>query len=313
MKSIPLLFFIAINFSCFAQTKSDPLQHAQQLKDSEQYKQALGEVNELIIHDQSNPDLYDFRADVYFKLKLFEESKSDYDKAIALAPKEAVFYHHRANLYMSVQETDLAIDDNNTALTLTTKDALKYVIILNRGECYRMKRNFQKAYDDFMTVLKFDSTSLAALNNVSNVLGDMGRSEEATRYLQKVIRLYPNEIGGYVNLAFQYTENGEYAKAVELNNKVLQMDPKAAVAYNNRGFAKYKLNDLSGAIADVNYSIQLYPDNSFAYKNRALIYIALKQYSKACEDLKMAVSLGFNSMYGDEVAKLLEKYCAHNN
>jgi tetratricopeptide (TPR) repeat protein len=313
MKPALCAIFIIISLSLFSQAKTDPLQHARQFLDSEQYKPALGEVNQLIIGDSTNPDYYDFRADVYSKLKMFEEAKADYDKAIFLAPKEAVFYHHRSNLYMSVQEPGLAIDDNNTALKLAKNDVLKYVIILNRGECYRMKRDFQKAYEDFISVLKFDSTNLAALNNISNVLGDMERPKEATEYLQKVIRLYPNEIGGYANLAFQYIEDGEYAKAIELNNKVLQMDPKAAVAYNNRGFAKYKLDDLRGAIADINYSLQLYPDNSFAYKNRALVYIALKQYAKACEDLKMAVSLGFIAMYGDEVSKLFEKYCAHNN
>jgi tetratricopeptide (TPR) repeat protein len=287
--------------------------HAQALKDSEQYEKAYAEVNRLLVQDSTNPYYYDFRAGVNFKLGLIEEAKNDYDKAVLLAPKEAMFYQHRSGFFMSLQQPDLAMEDNDRALHLVTKDTLKYALILNRGECYRMKRDFQNAYKDFIAALTFDSTSLAALNDVANVLGEMGRSEEATGYLQKVIRLYPDDVGGYLNLAFQYTQMGEYRKALDLNNRALQVDPTAAFAYNNRGFVKYKLNDLKGAMEDVNRSLELYAANSFAYKNRALIFIALKQYHFACDDLKKALSLGFTQMYGDEVQKLLEKYCTNNN
>lgn len=101
--------------------------------------------------------------------------------------------------------------------------------------------------------------------------------------------------------------------ALEYNNKVIELDKDQPLAFNNRGYVKYKLNDLKGAMQDVNHSLELYPSNSFAYKNRALIFIALKQMNFACEDLQKAISLGFTSMYGDEVQKLLEKYCTRKN
>lgn len=313
MKSILIILFTFLSFSSFSQTKTDPLQKARELKDSGQFNDALREVKQLLIQAPNNADYYDFKADLYFKAGYVDEAKADYDKAVSLAPKEAVYYHHRSNFFMDIQQPDLALLDNNRAMQLATKDTLKYVLILNRGECYRMKRQFQDAYNDFKTALSFDSTSLAALNDIANASDELGRTEEAVGYLQKVIRLYPNEIGGYVNLAFQYSHHGEYQKALELNNKALQINPNDPFTYNNRGYVKYKLNALKGAMEDVNHSLKLYPANSYAYKNRALIFIAMKQLNYACDDLKKALSLGFIEMYGDEVQKLLEMHCTSNN
>lgn len=313
MKLILTILFLSLGYSSFSQTNTDPLQHARDLKDSGQYNDALREVAQLLIRDLNNPGYYDFRGELYLKAGYVDEAKRDYDKAVSLAPKEAVYYHHRSNFFMDIQQPDLALEDNKRAMQLATTDTMKFVLILNRGECYRMKRQFQDAYNDFKTALSFDSTSLAALNNIANASDELGRTEEAVEYLQKVIRLYPNEIGGYVNLAFQYSHHGQHAKALELNNKALQINPNDPFTYNNRGFVKYKLNDLKGAMEDVNHSLKLYPANSYAYKNRALIFIAMKQVNYACDDLKKALSLGFTEMYGEEVQKLMEKNCTSNN
>ena len=313
MKSFLVFVFALLPFFSFSQTKEDPLQHARVLKDSGKFEEALKEANRFIRADPTNADYFGFRGDVYVGLKLFDEAIADYTKAISLNPKDPYPYHHRAALYYSIQEPDRAIEDNEMAILYSPNDSIKYDFILNRGAYYEMKRDFQKAYEDYVTVLKFDSVNQAALTNIATVLDELGKADKAIEYLEKVIRLYPDFVGGYGNLAFQYQQQGDYKKALEYNNKVLELDSNQPLAYNNRGFVKYKLGELKGALEDVNYSLKLYPSNSFAYKNRALIFIELKQYNFACEDLKKAITLGFTEMYGDEVQKLLEKYCARSN
>ena len=311
MKAFLFFAFFILALTSFSQTPVDKLKHAKQLRDEEKYAQALQEVNQLIAKDSKNSDFYDFRAEIYYKLRKHNESIDDYTKAISLSPNDPIYYHHRAILFYAVQEPDLAIEDNNMALKfITNNDTLKYGIIANRGNAWQMKREFGKAYDDYMQAYAFDSTDVAILTNLGSVLDELGKADEAIRILKKVILLYPDEVGGYGNLAFQYMQMGRYKEALELNNKVLQINPKDPLGYNNRGFVKYKLNDLKGAMEDVNHSLQIYPANSYAYKNRALIYIALKQNAKACEDLKKAVDYGFTEMYGEEVSQLQTKYCA---
>jgi tetratricopeptide (TPR) repeat protein len=313
MKSILFSAGIFLSLLSFSQTTSDPLAHARQLKDSGELQQAMIEVNKFIRKDSTVADYYDLKAEIYRLLQMPDEAMANYDKAISLNPKDFYLYHHRADLYYTLQNPDKAIEDNEKVLSLVTTDTLKYDFIMNRGSYYTMKRDFQKAYDDFYSVLQFDSTHQGALTNIAAALGELKRSDEALQYLQKVVRLYPDFVGGYGNLAFEYMERGEYKKALEYNNRVLELDGNEPLAYNNRSYVKYKLNDLKGAMEDVNHSLKLYPENSYAYKNRALIFIALKQFSLACDDLHRAIALGFTEMYGDEVQKLLDKNCTRNN
>ena len=310
MKYTVLAYLLLLSLVSFSQTKNEPLQHARDLKDQGKFDEAVIEVNKFIWQDSTVAEYYDLRGELFFNLKKFDEALADFDKAISINPKDPVLYVHRAGFYYATQTPDKAIEDNNTALQFVRQDTLKYVIILNRGACYTMMRDFQKAHDDYLAVLKFDSTDQGALTNMRAILDELGRSDESIRYLEKVIRLYPDFVGGYGNLAFQYTQHGNYKKALELNNKVLKLDPEQPLGYNNRGFVKYKLGDLKGAMEDINYSLKIYPANSYAYKNRALVYIAMKQTSKACLDLQQAIDLGFTQMYGDEVQKLIEKYCS---
>lgn len=309
MKTKLLFLFAFVPFLSFAQTRDTAYDRASALHDSNHNEEALQKINLLIEKDNTKGSYYDLRGLIKADLGKMGEAAQDFSTAISRNPKEAMYYHHRAEAFYAMQNPDQAIEDNNAAIEYAATDSMKYAFILNRGSAKGMKRDFQGAYDDYMEVLKYDSTSQGALTNLGATMDDLGRSEEAVMYLQKVVRLYPDFVGGYANLAFRYAEKGEFKKALELNNKVVAMDPKEPLGYNNRGYVKYKMNDYKGALADINYSLSLYPANSYAYRNRALVYIAQKQMSKACDDLNAAVRYGFTEMYGEEVKELQAKYC----
>jgi tetratricopeptide (TPR) repeat protein len=271
---------------------------------------AFETTNKLIAHYPGRADFYDLRGDIQLKMKDYDHALNDFSRAIEMIPGNPLFYHHRANFYYTFQMPDEAIKDNDSALAHIIKDdTFKYDIITNRGNAKNMKRDFQGAYDDYMLALNFDSTSPAVLVNISAVLDDLNRGDEAFKYLERMIRLHPNDVGGYGNLGFRYMDKGEYEKAIEQFNKVLRLSPKDPLGFNNRGYAEYKLNKLSLALQDINRSLELYPENSFAYKNRALVYLAMKDHEKACADLEKAETAGFTQMYGDEVKKLRLEYC----
>ncbi|HWJ28473.1 MAG TPA: tetratricopeptide repeat protein [Flavisolibacter sp.] len=309
MKTKLLFTLLLVPFLAFTQIKDTAYDHTYALYDSGHFETALQRINQLIEKDNSRGDYFDLRGMIKASIGKMDEAAQDFSTAISKSPKEALYYHHRANAFYSMQSPDQAIEDNNSAIEYASTDSLKYSFILNRGSAKTMKRDFKGAYEDFMEVLKYDSTNQGALTNLGATMDDLGRSDEAIMYLEKVVRLYPDFVGGYGNLAFRYADMGEYKKALELDNKVIAMDPKDPLGYNNRGYVKYKLNDLKGAMADISKSLSIYPANSYAYRNRALVYIAQKQISKACDDLSTAIRYGFTEMYGNEVKELQSKYC----
>jgi tetratricopeptide (TPR) repeat protein len=208
-----------------------------------------------------------------------------------------------------MQMPDESIEDYNKAIKYIGDDTLKYGLICNRGNARKMKRDFQAAYEDYKMVLDFDSTNVQALVNLGGMLDDQGKVQEAIMYLEKAIRLAPDEVSAIGNLGYRYMDVGDYKKAIKQFSRVLELSPHDPFAYNNMGYAKYKMNDLRNALKDIDHSIKLYPENSYAYRNRALVYLAMKQTDKACEDLQQAINLGYTPRYGNDVQQLIEKHC----
>lgn len=309
MKMLVLLFLLMPTL-LLAQVDSVRLSEASSLFEEKKYKPALLLLNKLIERSPREAVYYDLRGSVQFELDERQAAAEDFTRAIALKSDEPLYYHHRSMVFYATQNPEKAVADGSAALQyIVDNDSLKYVVLLNRGSAQAMQRNFQQAYNDYMEVLRFDSTSFGALNNIGAVLDELGREEESLAYLKKVVQLYPKFIGGYLNLAFRYAQNNDYVQALALNNKAVSIDPAEPLAYNNRDYVKYKMNDLAGALKDINTSLKLYPGNSYAYRNRALVYLAQKQTEKACMDLQQAETAGFTDMYGDEVEELIKKHC----
>jgi tetratricopeptide (TPR) repeat protein len=308
MKSRFLLLFLLCASLAFSQSQN-AYNKAYQLYQDGKYELALKEVNLLIEQAPDSALYYDLRAEVRIKLKDMSKALDDFNRAIQLEPANPYFYSHRGLFFYRTLNPDHAIEDLNTALKYVTNDTLRYSIITDRGSARTQKRDFKGAYEDYSTALRFDSNNIVTLTNMGAILDELDRAAEAIPLLEKVIRIDPEFVGGYGNLAFRYAQMGDYKKALALNNKVLELDPNEALGYNNRGYVKYKLNDHQGALKDINKSLQLYPGNSYAYRNRALVYLALRQNTKACADLQAALSYGFTEVYGEEVKELVAKNC----
>src|SRR5688572_9805920 len=172
MKFSHLLLVLFLPLSSLCQSgDSLRFEKASNQYDSEKYEGALKEVNHLIERDHNQAKYFSLRGQINYKINKRTQSIDDFTKAISLEPSNPLHYHYRAIVFYSVQEPDYAIEDNNTALGLVAaNDSLHYSLVLNRGNAYAMKRDFQKAYLDYFDVLKFDSTHQGALTNIGAVL-----------------------------------------------------------------------------------------------------------------------------------------------
>jgi len=269
-------------------------------------------LSEVLWSPKEKRDWKDFerRLPIIFdRLDKIQNAYDDYTKAIELQPDSAVAYHYRAILFYRMTYSEEAISDNTRALELATDDSLRMVCFSNRGNARQQKRDFQGAFEDYTRAYLIDTSSIATLNNMATSLDELGRRDEAIRYLKKIITIDSTFIGAYVNLGFQYNNNGKYQDALKYFNKALTIEKDEPLTLNNRGLAKYNLKDYKGALSDINKSIQLYPSNAFAYKNRAIVYLALKKNQEACKDLQQALYYEFTKVYGEEVNQLIKKHC----
>lgn len=248
------------------------------------------------------------RGDIYADLNKLDLSNAMYDRAIELYPNYYGGYSAKGRNLIYLNRPEEAVSLYENALWLCP-DSLKPNLYMLRGVCKQRLGDHKGAYDDFMIMHRHDSSNIDAMINLALASDFLGNNDQGMEYLQKVLKVAPDNPYANNNIGYKHLTAGQYKKALPYLNKCVALKPLSGYAYNNRGFCKLKLNDVDGALKDINYSIQLDSINAYAYKNRALVWIALKKTDAACADLKRSLELHYTRQYGNEVEELLEKHC----
>ena len=133
----------------------------------------------IALGDQDDPNKkgkdYEYffnRAQDKFEVANYEGAIRDYNKALALSPKEiCLVYSMRGNAKRNLGDFDGAISDQNTALDFDPLYADGY---FNRGIAKFKKGDFDGAIQDYSQVLKINPKDSDAFFNRANVKKEIG-------------------------------------------------------------------------------------------------------------------------------------------
>ena len=111
-----------------------------------------------------------------------------------------------------------------------------------------------------------------------------------------------------MSAANTYADQGQFQRAIKEYDKVLRLRPKYLDGYLNRGYAYFNLGDARRAVRDFDETIRLAPTLGGAYARRALAHALLGNDKEAEADVKRATELGFDvSSLNEAVEELKEK------
>jgi tetratricopeptide (TPR) repeat protein len=120
---------------------------------TQQYPNALADVNTAIKLDQDFKYAYTLRAHVHADLGDFEKALDDHNTIIKMSPDSAVAYTGRAIEYMRQKKYDLAFADLNKSLALNPKYFYGYFY---RGDAYIETGDIKRAIDDYEMAASID-------------------------------------------------------------------------------------------------------------------------------------------------------------
>lgn len=152
---------------------------------------AVQELSRGLLWKSDASYLYNFRAALYSKLKLYDQAISDYTASLSITPLQADVYLSRAVNYSKLNKDDMAIID-------------------------------------YLEYLKYRPREAVALNNLGYCYMEIGDFEEAEKYFKKALYNDPKHMDSYIGLSIlNYRNNGikatveNMSKAIEINGYLM--------------------------------------------------------------------------------------------
>ena len=227
---------------------------------------------------------YSVRSNLYQNIGLIESAIEDLDSAINLTPKNAIVILKRARLYLSQNKFILAEKDYTQAIKVDPLNPNRYE---ERAKFYRRidKNNF--AEEDYTKAIKVDPSNPDRYEDRGKFYTRINKYHLAEKDYSKAINTDSLNADRYEDRGKFYYRIGKYDLAEKDYSKAIEKDSLNADRYEDRAKFYHKIKNDFLAERDNLKAIELDPKNSNNHTFRARLYekskydLAEKEYSKA--------------------------------
>jgi tetratricopeptide (TPR) repeat protein len=115
--------------------------------------------------------------------------------------------------------------------------------------------------------------------------------EAAIRACGEAIARNPKDAVSFVNRAFEYSQKGDFARAIADYTKAIELDPSRWDSHQGRAWASFKIGKPADGLADADRSLRIKPDTAQTLDTRGHIYEALGRREEAIADYRRALAI----------------------
>jgi len=283
---------------------------------------AVGTLNRSFLRWLNLGINYLFKRSGYYYLQGdFERAVQYYTQDIEREPQQPAHYLARAACYLNILQRERAIADAERALKLAPNNALALQL---RGEMYAMDKNYDAALDSFArsqevnphwAVPYFDrgsvyldrkefQSALGEFNKAISLLGQfplfyvvrsmtyfrLGNLEAAHKDQDQALRLSEKDALTMIDLNLPIYE-GYLDWAEDYYARIMLKQRPSRFAYQGRADAYRVNNEHDKAIMDYTCAIDLMPKEPRLYLGRGKSYQAMNQLEKAVADFRQVAAV----------------------
>ena len=263
-------------------------------------------------HIAKNPNDYNalfMRANQLYYNKDYKAAMNDVNRTIELAPekeKELLYdaYLFRAALYELENNYSAESNDIEKAATI---DPTNLSWVSMKGRWAYKTGNYEIAKKQYHAILQQRPRDYDAMFNMGCIAAKQGDSEEAMKWVNNAVGLYPAEAQVYLNRAYVQEMLGKYRDACD--TYLIAMS-----ATNDNSTSIERLMMLSrDHYEDVMASLKAATDDNprvgVFYRLRSAVAFNYKHYGQALHDLKAITNnnlLEYTTIYNDEAMCLYQ-------
>ncbi|MCE3280895.1 MAG: hypothetical protein K0S44_3086 [Bacteroidetes bacterium] len=288
IRTIPgiFLFSLLLLASCGNETK---IKTGETAEDSLTYTAApeLKAINDEILANPKNPDLYQKRAKYYLDNKSFDQGLADMNRALSLDSTKAEYYLTLSDLHFSVNNSGEAKKALEKCVSLDSKNVDG---LLKLAELYLYVRKNDKSIEYINQALKIDQYNSKAYFMKGMNYKDLRDTAKAISSMQTAVEQDQQYYNAYMQLGILCAAQ-KNKLAVDYYKNAIKLQPKSSEAWYALGKYYQDVQDWNNAIGTYTTLIS-FDNNKNAFYNLGVIHlVALKKYNKALEFFTGAINI----------------------
>jgi tetratricopeptide (TPR) repeat protein len=310
---ITVIFLAILSVTAIGQKAKTYYKAGTEFVENKKYEDAIVQFTSAIGLEPSSSEYYHERGRAYEILMKYDEAKSDYEKAIVFAQKDAnpvislgavnnktgnyeealvllnrasgmdkrnvMIYRHKVIALIGLERYNDAIKVSDTAVLLKDTPMDYYY----RGVIYRKINNDVSAMREFEKSISKDKVIPEPRLALAEMLIKTN-PKEAMSQCNEVLRLNEFNTDAYIMRSKVFMNNLDYPSAINDLSKTIIIDPSFPGFYLYRGDCYQQFNQHTNAINDYSKYISLKADDPDAYFSRARSYEEIMNFDKAMED-----------------------------
>jgi len=159
------------------------------------------------------------------------------------------------------------------------------------GNVFFGRKDYEEALIAYEEVIRLDPNDAGGYIGRGEALYKLKRYEEALATHKLAIRLDLNIASAYVGKGNALRALKRYHEASQAHEQAIRLDPNDAYAYVGKGEVLRGLKRFEEALAAYEQAIRLDPENAYAYGGKGIVLRALKRHEEALAAQERAIRL----------------------
>ncbi len=249
--------------------------------------------NQLINQDPYNQLAWFHLGLCYYDLGLYDKSVEAFDYCIVINENSYEAYSQKAEGLIAMENYSSAIE---VLKELLDKDRISALTYYTLGECYENLEDLENALHYYRLSVKENDGFSDGYLGIGSTLYKMNRRGEGVHFIEKAIKIDPQNVDANFELAKIKHGEGLYKEALDLCEKIIDIDnsfPEFWIQYSETLFES---GDELGAIEMVQEGIKIFPNSAELRFRLAAFYHTTGKLQQAYEFIHEGLALDYAAM-----------------
>ncbi|MQY79546.1 MAG: tetratricopeptide repeat protein, partial [Bacteroidetes bacterium] len=233
--------------------------------------------------------------------KSYKEAKVLLNTALAENPRDGKLWALQATVNTGINDYKASLEDYDNALKYD-KDNREYLV--DRAEVLIRMKEFNDALKWLNRAIYLYPDQLKLYNKRSILYRELGNYPKAIKDIQFYLNYYYEDEEAWHQCGMVYVDQNKYLSALECFNRIVEINPGNPRNFIARADAYLKTRTYKYAINDYSMALDLDPGNYQTYLNRGIANVLTGNFKAACYDFDRSRKLG-----NREAEIKYNKYC----